>query len=110
MESVSSELHESYDEDCGDRGEGRPADYVVTLHNLDLQAIRQRWREIRYKNYKLSKNNCCSVVINCLRAGSGIKPAIEGKNTGLGIIGDIAGTWTPEDVLDYAKQLQRKIG
>lgn len=101
---------ESYGEDHD--MEGRNANYIITLHNLDEYAIKRKWREIQSdgKPYNLRTFNCSTIVIYCLSAGSGVKPSIRGKNTFVGFIGDLISSWTPEDVLDYTNQLKRDIG
>jgi DNA modification methylase len=102
---------ESYEEDYELEGK-RNAKIIGPLNNLNEKAIKDKWRSIREEGirYNLKSHNCSTVIISCLKVGSGLKPSQKQKNTATGNLGDFFGVWTPEDVLHFAEKIMQKIG
>jgi len=92
--------------------EGTREPITIELQRLDEEKMLDWVNELRQgaPRYQLARHNCSHVVANCLMAGAGAKPsftphagqyaALLGKYLGRGI-------WTPDQVLQFARELQQ---
>lgn len=106
------------------RMERRDSDVRVELHGLDVNAMTLAWDEFKAmpKRYNLVRHNCATVIASLLEIGSGVAPPFSPELK----IDDFAGAfgtrmmlrirflstsiamWTPNTVLMYAHEIQRK--
>jgi hypothetical protein len=92
--------------------EGQPPDHSILLDGLDESAIKDWWQSFGLTRdgvvfqgplppWSTLSQNCSNVVVIALRAGGGDKYAswITSWNV----------VWTPADVLEYARSIQRGL-
>ena len=104
------------------RVEGRLADKIVELPNLNEAAMLSAWKEIRSSGvrYNMRKHNYSTVVAMLLEVGSGkpapsvpqVNPREYGGSGAQGLVirmatfGRSIRMWSPEAIHDYAKSVQ----
>jgi len=93
------------------RNEGNRMPVTVELPNLDEDAVmafaKQLQREL--PRYQLARNNCSHVVAQALMAGATAKPSFTPHAGHYGRAGRILGIgiWTPDQILRFARELQK---
>jgi hypothetical protein len=108
--SQPSQFMEALRDDVHNEGDRQPI--TIKLDRLDEEKMLDFVNDLRQKSprYQLAQHNCSHVVANCLMAGTGTKPSFtpHGGEYG-GVIGKYLGRgiWTPAQVLEFARELQK---
>jgi hypothetical protein len=92
--------------------EGRQPE-TIELHNLDEARILDYVANLieNRPRYQITNHNCSHVIANCLMAGTDKHPSFTPNAGAYATIGKLFfGTWTPDQVLKYARELQKHEG
>lgn len=109
--SQPSTFMEGLLDDVHNEGDRQPI--TVRLTNLDEEKILDYVNDLRQRSprYQLARHNCSHVVARCLMAGTGTKPSFTPHGGEyVGALGKYLGrgVWTPAQVLQFARELERK--
>ena len=89
---------------------------VVEIESIDEAAIGQYWEKVQASGlgYELTDFNCSTIIANALYIGSNVQPSFQplaeiDTYVGLGIpLGQVE-AWEPKYILQYAKEITRKL-
>jgi len=107
-------FYRNYTADC-EAEEFEPL--TVEFEKLNENVIQKYWEKVQESElaYELTEFNCSTVIANALYLGSGFQPSFRpmaevDKYVGMGIpLGEVE-TWEPKNILQYAKELKKKVG
>jgi hypothetical protein len=95
------------------RNEGGRVPETMELRGLDESKILDYVAKLIENRplYQITNHNCSHVIANCLMAGTDKHPSFTPNAGAYATIGKLFfGTWTPDQVLKYARELQRHEG